>query len=366
MKTIRLGLESDPEIPEFQRLGWEFVDVPIQDILLKGIHPWMGPDKHMTLSEAFLKRLNGDDVKVGSLSSMNYSNDVCLPPYYMGNGRSQFERAIDIIRKDVYFVSDLTYLDLLGLAKERLRGRWSWHLARKLAEDAYPRFAELRAFLKGKKKDMKLSGISDLDQYDLGRILSVDDFDGKDALLIAEGLPARNFRRTGFLNQVTDEEGRLRLVNEINNLVVYPAGKSLEGHTYVESHWVVRRKGTELKFYPNLARCPWWKPDAEAFAKTWGTNGAKRAFETDVDHLAEMITSGAARADFSALNYSKAAYGGIARAEVTSNVITAYGVGGGIGKNLSGETLKEVLREYGVAMTGTNAYSGAKRARIPG
>ena len=48
-----------------------------------------------------------------------------------------------------------------------------------LAERAYPGFQELRQFLKVKDKTIKLSGYGDVDQYDLGQVLSLDDFEGR-------------------------------------------------------------------------------------------------------------------------------------------------------------------------------------------
>jgi len=42
VKTFRLWLEPDGDFPQFTLLKWELVDVPLRDVLLGGVHPWMG------------------------------------------------------------------------------------------------------------------------------------------------------------------------------------------------------------------------------------------------------------------------------------------------------------------------------------
>ena len=124
MKTFRLCLEEDREIPQFKRLAWEMMEVPIEDVLLKGIHPWCGKDKDYSLVSEFAKRLNSDDAKVGPLESFGYSHDISEQLWFAQQGESRFELLLQRVRSQVYFVDALTFLDLLEIAKDRLRKRW--------------------------------------------------------------------------------------------------------------------------------------------------------------------------------------------------------------------------------------------------
>ena len=51
METFRLWLEPDNDIPQFKRLRFEKVTVPLADVLLRGIHPWQGRDTNTSLKE---------------------------------------------------------------------------------------------------------------------------------------------------------------------------------------------------------------------------------------------------------------------------------------------------------------------------
>jgi hypothetical protein len=69
------------------------------------------------------------------------------------------------------FVEDLSYLQLLGMAKQELVEHWDHSLVVSLLRDMYLGFPDLRQFLKAKDKALKLSGYEDLDKYDLGKVL---------------------------------------------------------------------------------------------------------------------------------------------------------------------------------------------------
>jgi hypothetical protein len=210
--TFRLWLEPDDAIPGFQRLRWETMDVPIADVLLHGVHPWRGPNEHPSLEQEFLSRLNNTSVKPEGLAAFGLARDALPPNSYYTARHSRFEQLLDTIRKSIYFVRELGYVELIDLARSRLRNRWNHETARTLAEKAYPGFHEVRQFLKSKDKQLKLSGHDDLGRYDLSRVLSLEDFADRDSLLIAEGIPTPNFRTAQALQRVTDGEGRLVLV----------------------------------------------------------------------------------------------------------------------------------------------------------
>ena len=144
------------------------------------------------------------------------------------------------IQKNVCFVDDLSYLQLLDIAKQRLRESWSHSIARTLAERACPSFQERRRFLKGKDNCIKLSRYDDVGHYDLGRMLSLDDFEGRDSILISEAFPSPNFRKTSWLSEVTNRHGRLRLVPDIRKVTLIMTSPAPD---YVHLVWHGERHG---------------------------------------------------------------------------------------------------------------------------
>jgi hypothetical protein len=341
------------------------VEVSIPDLLMCGIHPWTtnqnGTDVHPSLIDAFLQRLNDGRAKVTELDSFSYCHNVSAQQGYYYDKKTRFERTLEYIQKNVRFVDDLSYLQLLDVAKRHLRESWSHRTARTLAERAHPGFQELRRFLKAKDKTIKLSGYDDIEQYDLGEVLSLDDFEGRDSLLIGEAIPSLNFRRTAFLTNVTDGQGRLRLIPEICKvtLTMIP-----EGPDYVHLAWHVERDGETCRFRPEVGKSDSKRTKAREFAELWRTDEGRLCFSTNMACLSDMVERGVVVPSFPTLNYTLDHRGPTATAEVPDNHVPAFFIGGFYGRRSNGDTLKEVLREYGVSMTGNKAKLLEKLAKL--
>ena len=89
MKAYRLFLKPDRAVPQFTRLRFEEVDVPLRDVLTRGCHPvdachYRGSPKRDTshAAEAVVNRLNEDDARVAALVTpgrdFGYSHDLHL------------------------------------------------------------------------------------------------------------------------------------------------------------------------------------------------------------------------------------------------------------------------------------------------
>ena len=146
----------------------------IRDVLMGGIHPWTtnqdGTDVHPSLIDAFLQRLNDETAKVAELESFGYGHDVSAQQGYYYEKKTRFARTLGVrSERTCDSWTTLSYLQLLDIAKRRLRESWNHRTARTLAERTCPGFQELRRFLKAKDKTVKLSGYGDIDQYDLGQ-----------------------------------------------------------------------------------------------------------------------------------------------------------------------------------------------------
>jgi hypothetical protein len=365
LQTFRFTLEPDKDIPQFKRLTWEATPVSITDVLLTGVHPWMGPDRNPTLLDALVGRINSEASKVAALAPMGHSYDVTASSGFSWNNECRFQRTLKAIQDEVYFVDDLSYVALLEVSKARLRSRWSHDVARSLAEKSQPGFQSLRQFLKSKKADMKLTGYDDINFYDLGHMLTLSDFDHLDRLLVTEGIPTPNFRRSAMIPELADEYGRLRLVPEIKALSLSVITRSEQPHvcgTHVQ--WHVTRTGKKLTFRPDIGTSTVKKLAATEFAKRWRIDDGNLVFWTSIEKLEEMVELGEGKPDFPTLNYAGAQYSSTATACVDGSRIQAFTIGSYVTSKCNGDVLKNVLKEYGVSTSGNKDDLAAKVTKL--
>jgi hypothetical protein len=164
----------------------------------------------------------------------------------------------------LFFVDDLSYLNLLDIAKGLLRQQWNHFLALDMARSSHPGFQELRQFLKNKDKRLKLSGYEDIDHYDLGKLLTLEDFSQRDSLVINTAIPTLNFRKAPVLQKITDDRGRLRLKPHIRHLLLPEAVHARQDYALA---WCVSGEGSTWRFRPDIGDS-WDKgPRAEDIAK---------------------------------------------------------------------------------------------------
>ena len=365
LKTFRFRLEPDQQFPQFKRLAWERVEVSIRDVLMGGVHPWTtnrdGTDVHPSVIEAFLTRFNDEAATVAELDSFGYCHDVSDQYNHYHEKKTRFEWTLEYIQKNVYLVDGLSYLQLLGIAKQRLRESWNHSVARTLAERACPGFQELRLFLKAKDKGVKLSGRGDVERYDLGQVLSLDDFEGRDSLLISEAIPSLNFRRASCLAGMTDSRGRLRLAPGIRKVTLTVAPQAPD---HVHLVWHVERDGETCRFRPEIGKSDAKRRKASDFAEQWRMDEGRLCFSTSLDRLSGMVEQRAVAPSFPTLNYTYDQRGPTATAEVSDDRVPAFFIGGFHDRRSSGDTLKGILREYGVSMTGNKAKLLQKLAKL--
>lgn len=360
MKTLQLFLEEDPRFPGFQRIRWQEVETTLADVLLRGVHPWSGRESH-GLVEAFVQRVNDEAAMVPELGPHGYCGVVHPPPGASHIGFTRFERFLDALGGNVWFVNDLSYLKLVDIAKNELREAWCNAMASDLAERLHGTFQELRRFLKSKNPKLKLSGYDDLCNYDLGKTLSLDDFAGHDRLIIDAGIPQSNFRRASFLKRVTDSQGRLRLVPEIREFTLVQRGQSPNG---LEVVWRANRDRNVIRMRPDIGGSLDKRDCAKAFARRWRMGRGEFCFDCTVDTVETMIAADGVKPLFPNLNYH--VHTGVARATGTlkASRLAAYAVGGCCVEGWRGDSLKDVLREYGVSMTGNKDQLVSKLAKL--
>ena len=352
METFKLWLEEDPVIPRFKRLAFAKVEVPVADVLKKGIHPWQNTSIPASLQVCFLDRLNARDVMIEELCEMEYCGEIvgAGDRYHYASELSCFQETLNHIRKEVCFVDRLTYMELLALAKEQLRKNWSRTVVWRLLSRARPGFDEMRTFLKSKDKNIKITSYAEIEGLPLADILRLEDFEDADSILINEGIPTTNFRQASFLSKVTDEEGRLKLTDEIRDMQIAVRVEPQEWSASL--CYSCKRDGDSLRFIPKLTHEKALRARALRYAARWRTDQGRYCFTTDIARLQEMIEQERCEIRFPTLNYAKGSVSLTSDGDIHPVSVTIFAVGAIIRSHASGEDIRNVLRRNGVSMTG--------------
>lgn len=364
MKTFRLWFAPDREVPQFKRLEYEQVDVSIEDVLLKGIHPWVESEENRSLNQRFMEILNDDESKLPELAEFSYCSDLsCTVQSYNYSKMPAFQENLERIKKNIYFVGSLSYVELLGIAKRRMREKWNHSFARNILGNSLGTFNSMRSFLKKKDKSLRLSGYYDLEKYDLGRILSLEDFEGYDSVIISHGLPLTNFRSESFLGNVTDQGGLLRLTDRIKhfNVVVNRYGGGEASGTVIYN---CRLDGERVRMLPDLKGSFHTRKIAQIVASERAMDDGRYCFTADIPTLSDLIEGRDVGIRFPKLNYGGESNGGVSTATVSKLQVERFSIGRYATANDSGEHIKSILRNHGISMTGNKAKLIGKLAKL--
>ncbi|MFH1373237.1 MAG: hypothetical protein ABII79_05535 [bacterium] len=364
METFRLWFKDDRDIPEFKQLAGEIVDVDVQDVIEKGIHPHSDNRANRTLTERFVQLLNSDQFKIKQLAELKHCHDIgschrdyCYTEY------DQFTEFLRRVSQILRFVETTTYQRLLKLARQQLRRKWNHTLAKELALQVYVNFNDLRTFIKSKRQSVKLSSYDDLDHHDLADVLSPRDFDSEDELVIRQALPVTNFRTTAFLDRVTDDRGLLKLADSINDFVLL-ANERTPDYGHQQLSYNGRRKGCQIRLIPNLNHDPAVRYAAQSLADKWRINQGRYCFTTNMTKLCRMLQTGLFCIGFPGVNYTHKQEPGASSATVYKARIESYAIGGYLNSRDTGDRIKTVLRNHNVSMTGTKDKLLEKLAKL--
>ena len=349
MQTYKLWFEDGPDIPEFKKLAFDRVEVDIKDVLVNGIHPWSDRQTYRTLVEGFTHQLNFDKFKITQLTELKYCENIhnfVYNNYY--REYSYFEKLLERVNNSVRFVDDLTYQRLRIIAKKQLSKKWNHKIVRQIVHQLYHNFNDIRSFIKSKDKSVKLASYDDLENYDLSDILSLEDFETEDQLIISHGLPIQNFRRMNFLKSVTTEEGLLKLTDSIDNFDLLPAGSQYGKFKLLYRCHI---KGDELKLIPNMNDDENIRIKALGIAQEWRTDNGNYCFKTSFDKLREM-TKETFQISFPQLDYINKKEPYPSNAMIQPDNIPTFAIDTYLTIRNSGEQIKAMLRHFGKPMTG--------------
>ena len=274
-----------------------------------------------------------------------------------------FERLLADIRDHLYFVDGLGYLQLVAIAKRTLAANWNHQTVYNLLSRVYSDFNSLRDFLKGKSKQIKLSGYNDINSYDLSQILTLEDFQDEESVLISQALPITNFRPASVLAQIADDQGKLKLTDSISHFQMRSDG--YRNIAYSESIiYTCTRKGESIRMLPSLVPRHAIREQARQIAERWRNDKGRYCFTTDIETAEMMIEKGNFQIGFPNLNYLAPKEAGVANAAFTEHRVHTYSIGGFIRANASGEMIKEMLKNHDVAMTGRKEELLEKLAKL--
>ncbi|MFC1601261.1 hypothetical protein ACFL34_02830 [Candidatus Sumerlaeota bacterium] len=375
MKTYKLWLEQDKDIPRFKRLNFKKVDAPLADVLNKGIHPLLAEGGRHYVGEKVVAALNESELMPIELAQCGYCSDVseiAYNVYGQNDHDSLLDQTLRRIRQALYFAGALSYVELLAIAKQRLRDIWSHSVAHSLLERTFQDFDGMRSFLKAKSHGrqgpaVKLSGYADIANYDLGEILTPEDFTDEDSIIIAAAVPITNFRSTTFIDNVTDEEGRLRLVDSIPHFRV--TVRSGGGHDGLSSGYAVpvayncRVSGDNVRLIPVLDQCA-KRTLARAVAEKFRTDNGRYCFTTDIARVDQLLSERSTELSFPSLSYTVNLSPPTASAKIHEAAAEQFRICLPLTARASVQSIKQVLRRHDISMTGRKEQLLAKLATL--
>ena len=354
MKTYRLWLDADADIPAFKRLRFEETEVPFADILGRGIHPnsmnsEISGRELDSLRKRLYELLNDPERKIPHLASLGYGADLeeSKSYYYRYDLASNLANIAEHIR----FVDELDYPKLVELAVECLRRKWSHEIARDLAQAVYSDFNDLRDFLKRKDNRIKLSRYKDLDNNDLARTTTVDDFTGQDKALIACAVKEPNFRKISFLEKVTTPDGFLSLTGRFDwfGLVLREEERPSERDLY----FLCEVEGKTIHVMPDPGADPVKRRKAENLARRWSGGTGAWCFSTSLDTIEKILGEPNIKLTFYGFSYGdKNAYRPSASMQVQGPPVGRFAVQRYPTVDSTNELVKGILTGHEISMTG--------------
>ncbi len=363
MKTVRLWLEPDFEIPRFQRLKSEIVKIPLADVFQKGIHPWACGGYSESLAEKIVDIFNEDILKLPDIKPLGHCADISHLLYaYYDSRDSYLESLLEKISETIYFVDQLTFEELVALAKERLRETWESSIVLQLLKRVCHDFNEMRSFLKRADKNFKISCYADIEAANLAEILNVEDFESHEQALIAEGLQRPNFRTTQFIKCITDEHGCLKATDRIRDFEL-TANIKIDDD-FEKLVYNGQAEGDCVVLQPGLNRCPVKRAKAREIAAEWRTDDAKYCFTTSIEQLGRMLESDSFTIEFPTLDYKRSRDSQTSKAAIEEKRIRIFSIGTYLTEDDSGDRIKKVLRDHNVSMTGRKDQLLEKLAQL--
>jgi hypothetical protein len=361
---MKVWLEPDHRIPAFLRLGYERIEVPIKDVLLKGIHPEsvMGVSgDYCQAAELFSRKLNEAEHRFDSLSVQHLNAEIVMAQH--GNyhdRRTALERTLEMVGHGVYFAEDVSYDRIVKLARKYVSSHWSHERAWNLLRSSRSGFSELRAFLKQKHPKLKVGSYDDMNDLDLANLLSVGDFMDEEQSLVLEALCCRNFRKVSALRGLTDDRHRLRFRDRIDWFELVINNGRLHDHGQVKYSCGVH--GNMVHFEPELTHAVAQRKFAKEFARSYRTSGGDYCFVASMARLQEILDREEVAVRFSNVRYLQRIYPLNSSARLRKEQIPRFGITWRKMETL--DQFRDALRAHGWKISGRKSDLVKRTAKL--
>jgi len=357
--TQRLRLEPDKEVPALKRLRFSPLEVTVEDVFLKGVHPHSvvragNQYDHTGMADTILAKLNEETAYLAELKAHHLGHEIAAPGYSAYSSMEMpdpLERLLKHLSANLYFADDLGYEPLLAVAIARLRRIWAGSTARNMLANVAPDFASMREMLKRKAADIKVSSYADLDNVDLSRLFTVDDFLTHEQLLLNMGLETHNFRRSDALRAFTDDQGRLKATASISRCQV-SWGYDRAGEMPVVTYQCIVT-GRQVRWMPSMSDNPRQREKTRDVARRWGKGSGRFCFTADLADMPKTIEELRMRLSFPDLKYTgEEKTESEATAQVRQKAVLTYDAPFRVKAGSSNEVIKDLLRHFDRKLTG--------------
>ena len=357
--TKRIWLEPDSEVPELKRLRSSTVDVTVEDVFLKGIHPHSvvrsgNHHDYTGMVDIILAKLNKTDAYLPELKVHNLGHEITAPGYSIYGCHETpdpVDRLLTYLAENIYFADDLTYERLLAMAIKRLRRIWDAGVARNMLSNVARDFAGMREMLKRKKPDIRVTSYAELDKIDVSRLFTVDDFLTEEQLLLSFGLESRNFRRASAVKTFADKDGRLKAVGEINRCQVSWSYEKSGEMPHLAYQCQVT--GRQMLWMPSMTDNAKQRKKTREVARKWGKGTGRYCFTADLADMPAIIEELRMRLSFPDLKYTGDENSeSEATAQVRQKAVLTFDAPFQVKADSSNEAIKDMLRRFNRKMTG--------------
>ena len=361
---LKVWLEPDHRIPAFMRMGYDRIEVPVEDVLLKGIHPEsaMGVSGDFCqAAELFSRRLNDSEHRFESLSVQHLNAEIVMAQH--GNyhdKRTALARTLELVGHGVYFADDVTYDRIVKLARKYVSTHWSHEQAWNLLRSSRSGFSELRAFVKQKHPKLKIGSYDDMNDLDLANLLSVGDFMNEEQSLVLEALCCRNFRKVSALRGLTDDTHRLRFRDRIDwfELVVNPN----RPHDCGQVKYSCGVHGKTVRFEPELVDSAAQRKFARAIAREYRTAGGDYCFAMPVAQVQEILEHEEVAVRFNNVRYLQRVNALHSTARLRKEQIPRFGISWRKMETL--DQFRDALRTHGWKISGRKSELIKRTAKL--
>jgi hypothetical protein len=359
IQTQKLRLEPDKEVPGLKRLRFSPVEVTVEDVFLRGVHPHSvvragNQHDHTGMADTLLAKLNEPSAYLPELKAHSLGHEIAAPGYSVygcNETPDPVDRLLKYLAENIYFADGLTYEQLLAMAIERLRRVWDGAVARNMLGNVARDFASMREMLKRKNPDIKVTSYAELDDIDVSLLFTVDDFLTEEQLLLSFGLESRNFRRVDALKAFTDDEGRLRAAAGIDRCQV-SWGYERSGEMPLVAYQC-HATGRQVRWMPSMSDNVRQREKTREVARRWGKGSGRYCFTADLADMPKIIEELRMRLSFPDLKYT----GGEkteseATAQVRQKAVLTFDAPFRIKADSSNEAIKDMLRRFDRKLTG--------------